>query len=123
MSADGSLHGLNAGHEPPILLRAGGSVCEIFTGGGPALGMIPDETYTAHEPIALESGDVFVIYTDGLTEARAPGDPDNLFGEEGRELSLIRDSLGEFPLVGFFGNGEISNNRLYSYTGVLALFL
>jgi small ligand-binding sensory domain FIST len=46
-----------------------------------------------------------------------------MFGEEGRELSLIRDSLGEFPLVGFFGNGEISNNRLYSYTGVLALFL
>jgi small ligand-binding sensory domain FIST len=46
-----------------------------------------------------------------------------MFGEEGRELSLIRDGLGEFPLVGFFGNGEISNNRLYSYTGVLALFL
>ena len=47
----------------------------------------------------------------------------NMFGEEGRELSMIRDSLGEVPLVGFFGNGEISNNRLYGYTGVLALFL
>jgi len=51
--------------------------------------------------------------------ARGP----NLFGEEGRELSLIKDLLGDFPLVGFFGNGEISNNRLYGYTGVLALFL
>jgi len=31
--------------------------------------------------------------------------------------------LGYFPLVGVFGNGEISNNRLYGYTGVLALFI
>ncbi len=51
--------------------------------------------------------------------ARGP----NLFGEEGKEMSLIRDLMGDFPLVGFFGNGEISNNRLYGYTGVLALFL
>ena len=51
--------------------------------------------------------------------ARGP----NLFGEEGKELSLIQDLMGDFPLVGFFGNGEISNNRLYGYTGVLALFL
>ncbi len=51
--------------------------------------------------------------------ARGP----NMFGEEGREMSLIRDQMGDFPLVGFFGNGEISSNRLYGYTGVLALFL
>ncbi len=47
----------------------------------------------------------------------------NMFGREGVETSMIRDQLGDFPLVGFFGNGEISNNRLYGYTGVLALFL
>ena len=35
----------------------------------------------------------------------------------------IRDTLGDFPLVGFFCNGEISHNRLYGYTGVLTLFL
>ena len=34
-----------------------------------------------------------------------------------------RADLGDFPLVGFFANGEISHNRLYGYTGVLALFL
>lgn len=51
--------------------------------------------------------------------ARGP----NMFGEEGKEMSLIRDHLGDLPLVGFYGNGEISNNRLYGYTGVLALFL
>ena len=51
--------------------------------------------------------------------ARGP----NLFGSESEELRLIRERLGEFPLVGFFANGEISNDRLYGYTGVLALIL
>lgn len=45
----------------------------------------------------------------------------SMFGEEGRELELFRDVFGDVPLVGFFGNGEISNNRLYGYTGVLTL--
>ncbi|UCE76454.1 MAG: FIST C-terminal domain-containing protein, partial [Gammaproteobacteria bacterium] len=45
-----------------------------------------------------------------------------LFGEESAELEMIRQALGDFPLVGFFANGEISNQRLYGYTGVLALF-
>lgn len=47
----------------------------------------------------------------------------NLFGERSEELAMIRDSLGDVPLVGFFGNGEISHNRVYAYTGVLTLFI
>ena len=35
----------------------------------------------------------------------------------------VRRELGEFPLVGMFCNGEICNDRLYGYTGVLALFV
>ena len=46
----------------------------------------------------------------------------HLFGPRSQELTLIRDELGDIPLVGFFGNGEICNDRLYGYTGVLALF-
>ncbi len=46
-----------------------------------------------------------------------------LFGQEGREMGLIREHLGEFPLIGFYAGGEISNSRLYGYTGVLVLFL
>lgn len=45
------------------------------------------------------------------------------FGPGGAELRIVREELGDFPLVGFFANGEISNNRLYGYTGVLTLFL
>src|SRR5690349_3422733 len=47
----------------------------------------------------------------------------SLFGDNSEELRIIRDRLGEVPLVGFFCNGEISHNRLYGYTGVLTLFL
>lgn len=46
----------------------------------------------------------------------------NMFGEDSAELQMIRRSLGDVPLVGFFANGEISRNRLYGYTGVLAVF-
>ncbi len=51
--------------------------------------------------------------------ARGPA----MFGEEGREIGLIREHLGDFPLIGFYAGGEISNSRLYGYTGVLVLFL
>ena len=50
--------------------------------------------------------------------ARGP----NLFGDGSVELGTIKDALGDVPLVGFFANGEICNNRLYGYTGVLTLF-
>ncbi len=46
-----------------------------------------------------------------------------MFGRENREIGLIREHLGDFPLVGFYAGGEISNSRLYGYTGVLVLFL
>ena len=46
-----------------------------------------------------------------------------LFGEAGVETALIREALGEFPLIGFFANGEISRDRLYGHTGVLTLFI
>ena len=51
--------------------------------------------------------------------ARGP----NMFGDDSAELRAIRSSLGDVPLVGFFCNGEISNARLYTYTGVLSLIL
>ena len=44
------------------------------------------------------------------------------FGEKSEELKMIKDVLGDVPLVGFFANGEIFHNRLYAYTGVLSVF-
>ncbi len=51
--------------------------------------------------------------------ARGP----HMFGRAGAEARMIREALGEFPLVGFYASGEISRDRLYAYTGVLTLFL
>jgi small ligand-binding sensory domain FIST len=45
-----------------------------------------------------------------------------IFGPDG-ELGRVRDVMGDFPLVGFFANGEIFHDRVYGYTGVLTLFL
>ncbi len=44
------------------------------------------------------------------------------FGNDSEEIKMIHKTLGDFPLTGFFANGEIHHNRLYGYTGVLTLF-
>jgi len=45
------------------------------------------------------------------------------FGPGSQELAMIGEAFGDVPVIGFFGNGEISNDRLYTYTGILSLFL
>lgn len=44
------------------------------------------------------------------------------FGEDSAELKLVREHLGDLPLIGFYANGEISHRRLYGYTGILSVF-
>lgn len=46
----------------------------------------------------------------------------SMFGKTDAEMHMIREALGDIPLVGFYANGEISRNRLYGYTGVLTVF-
>lgn len=43
--------------------------------------------------------------------------------EPDEEVTIIQKELGNIPLVGFFGSGEISNDRLYTQTGVLSVFV
>jgi len=45
------------------------------------------------------------------------------FDDDSMEMKLIKQEFGDFPLVGFFANGEISHRRLYTYTGVMTLFM
>jgi len=45
------------------------------------------------------------------------------FGEDSEEVNMIHNVLGDFPLTGFFANGEIHHNHVYGYTGVLTLFV
>jgi small ligand-binding sensory domain FIST len=45
------------------------------------------------------------------------------FGDNSEEIRFIHAVLGDFPLVGFFANGEIHKSALYGFTGVLTLFV
>ncbi|GAB5468926.1 MAG: hypothetical protein Kilf2KO_19560 [Rhodospirillales bacterium] len=49
--------------------------------------------------------------------ARGP----QLFGAKGAEIEILRQTLGDIPVTGFYAAGEIAGERLYAYTGVLAL--
>lgn len=69
---------VNAGHNPPYLLRASGAV-RTLTEGGLILGIFADSAYES-ESVAFESGDVLVLFTDGITEAMDADDQE--FGEE-----------------------------------------
>jgi serine phosphatase RsbU (regulator of sigma subunit) len=75
----GRLRYTSAGHNPPLLYRlAAGTFDELRT-PGIALGVL--EEITLHEAeIDLDSGDVLVCYTDGVTEAI--DDAQNEFGVE-----------------------------------------
>lgn len=60
----------NAGHNPPLLIRPGGSV-EQLGEGGMVLGVFPENQYEQAE-VSLNPGDRLLFYTDGITEARNP---------------------------------------------------
>ena len=66
----GSLSFLNAGHNPPLIVHAAGTVEQLASGGLP-LGIKPDAEYREGRT-QLQPGDVLVIYSDGVTEAVSP---------------------------------------------------
>ncbi|MGE3843693.1 MAG: SpoIIE family protein phosphatase [Vicinamibacterales bacterium] len=77
----------DAGHNPPAVLRQGGTACPLAPPRGRAFGVDPDFHYQGVS-LALNPGDLLVAYTDGLTEARSPsGVP---FAWSGLERSLLR---------------------------------
>jgi serine phosphatase RsbU (regulator of sigma subunit) len=120
---------VNAGHNPPILVRAGaqanslslsnvaqavsgsqsengaefgrlsrtkvlaspsGELISYLTIGGPVIGLLENCVYK-NCTIELDSGDVLVAYTDGLSEARNPAGEE--FGEE-RLTQMVVDHAG-----------------------------
>jgi len=112
----GLLTYVNAGHNPPMLIRAaatvkvqgvgfgstgthheliseegkgtGDAVVRLLTTGGPIIGAFSDSAYE-QETIEIQSGDLLVAYTDGVTEARDASDQE--FGEA-RLRSVIEAS-------------------------------
>jgi serine phosphatase RsbU (regulator of sigma subunit) len=81
----------NAGHNPPILMRYDRRI-ERLEDGGMVLGFLPEQKY-AQQTATLKPGDILVLFTDGITEARDPNIEkveDKLFGEE-KLIQVIAD--------------------------------
>ena len=82
--ATGDLRYINGGHEPLYIIGASG-IKDTLKPAGPAVGIIPGATYEIRQA-KLEPGDILIGYTDGVTEARSPGQA--LFSKE-RFLALL----------------------------------
>ncbi|MDZ7263079.1 MAG: SpoIIE family protein phosphatase [candidate division KSB1 bacterium] len=79
---------VNAGHNPPLHLKADGSV-QVLEQGGLILGMMPNMPYQ-QATISLQPGDWIIMYTDGVTEAVNNADEEF---EEQRLLAVARNNL------------------------------
>jgi serine phosphatase RsbU (regulator of sigma subunit) len=66
----GSLSYINGGHEPLFIVRPGGGVKARLSFTGPAVGIEPDIDFKIQQT-HMESGDILLGYTDGVTEAGA----------------------------------------------------
>ena len=67
-----SLRWVRAGHEPPILYEAQNGSFSRLDGQGLVLGIDPDYDFTQENDFQMEPGDVLLIGTDGISEARNP---------------------------------------------------
>jgi sigma-B regulation protein RsbU (phosphoserine phosphatase) len=90
--ADRSLRYVNAGHNAPLLLTSlGGSRLDA---GAPPLGIFPDTEFK-EKRVSLQPGDLLVLYSDGVTEARNEREIE--FGES--RLEALAAARREAPLA------------------------
>ena len=112
----------NAGHNPPLLLRADGSV-EKLSEGGMVLGVFPDNQYEQAE-ITLRPGDRLLFYTDGITEARNPAgdeyDEDRLAKAALAVRTLPAEGIKDAVLadVNAFTNGKFEDDATLIVVGI-----
>jgi phosphoserine phosphatase RsbU/P len=84
----GELVHVNAGHEAPLVRRAGGRL-EALDPQGPAVGMVPDVRPVPGR-VTLAPGDALLAFTDGVTEAMGDEGP---FGED-RTQEMLKNHAG-----------------------------
>jgi len=102
-----------AGHPPALLLRAATGDVERLVGDGLPVGVVPEAEYKLHTA-ELHPGDVLVVYTDGLLEAR--DDEHSQFGEE-RLIAALRacadgsaDQVADWLLAAVRGHSAVQSD-------------
>jgi serine phosphatase RsbU (regulator of sigma subunit) len=110
----GTLRYVNAGHCPPLLIRASGEVLRLDR-GGPVLGVLPRASFQYGE-VLVEPEDLLVTFSDGIVEATRADDEE--FGED-RLLSAIEEHRFKAPaeicnkvftMVGSFLKGRAAHD-------------
>jgi hypothetical protein len=98
-TGSGGLHWVNAGHPEPLLIRHGQLITSLHVPPWPPLGIDLRGTRAAPTPTVgfaqLEPGDNVLLYTDGVTEARAPDGA--FFGEQRLTDLIIRNLAAGLP--------------------------
>jgi phosphoserine phosphatase RsbU/P len=85
---DGAVRLANAGHCPPLLVRADGLIEEIAS-TGPVIGVLSSSQWRTFET-TLRRGETLVLYSDGAVEARSPNGEE--FGVERLAAALSGDT-------------------------------
>jgi serine/threonine protein phosphatase PrpC len=95
----GALHWINAGHPEPLLIRHGQLIKSLHVTPRPPLGIDLRGTRASPRPVVgfaqLEPGDSVLLYTDGVTEARAPDG--TFFGDQRLTDLIIRNLAAGLP--------------------------
>ncbi len=91
LDRSGRLSFVNAGHVPPLIIRAAGGIEALAFPSFP-VGMFPSVEFEVHS-VQLEPGDQVFIFSDGVTEAQNASH--DFFGEE--RLSAILEKCGAQP--------------------------
>jgi phosphoserine phosphatase RsbU/P len=77
-TASGKLSYINAGHDSALVIGPQG-VKQRLEPSGPVVGALPEAIYLPRH-IVIDSGDIFLAFTDGVTDSRSPAD--ELFGHQ-----------------------------------------
>jgi sigma-B regulation protein RsbU (phosphoserine phosphatase) len=77
-TASGKLSYINAGHDSALVIGPQG-VKQRLKPSGPIVGALPEANYLPQH-VVIDSDDIFLAFTDGVTDSRSPGD--ELFGHQ-----------------------------------------
>jgi phosphoserine phosphatase RsbU/P len=94
---------VNAGHNPPVLLRKGTVI--RLEADGPVVGLLPYAPYT-EQSLTLEPGDLLILYTDGISEAMTSDDEE--WGEDRMiaSASAVRNKPAADVLRAMFADAD-----------------